>query len=228
MRNFSQRGSVFLSAEAQSKGDQTSGTHAPRNPSASKPGCGAGCIPGTGNQRRRLIHSTVPRSSLPRGPFAVGKMGQEETAIIRSLKSLTYSSPGCRASFPAARRVSHSAVPTLVPVAGSTRDGQLQGDRGAKRCRRQRHQQPSGATRLATGSSDLLYLQRVCWNREEGEMCFGCLLEEILSQRCQASHGFSGSEPAPWSLPSPSSLSCMQSPGLFFRGEKQGLTSLHW
>lgn len=144
LRNFSQHGSVFLSAEAQSKGDQTSGTHAPRNPSASKPGCGAGCIPGTGNQK---AEADTQHSAEVRGPFAVGKMGQEETAITRSLKSLVYASPVCRASFPAERSVSLLAIPASVPVAGSTRDGELQGDRGAKRSRRQRHQQPSGAAR---------------------------------------------------------------------------------
>lgn len=139
MRNFSQHGSVFLSAEAQSKRDQTSGTHAPRNPSASKPGCGAGCMPGTGNQRRRLKHSTVPRSGVS---LLSEKMGQEETAIIRSLKNLIYASPGCRAFFPAACSVSRLADPSSVPIAGSTRDGELQEDRGAKRRKRQRHQQP--------------------------------------------------------------------------------------
>lgn len=41
---------------------------------------------------------------------------------------------------------------------------------------------PRGLLGLATGSGNQLYLLRACWNREDGEICFGCLLEEILSQ----------------------------------------------
>ena len=64
-RNSSQHNSVFFAAEAQSKGDQTASTHSSRKLSASKPGCGADCIPGTGNQRQWLINNTVPRSRVP-------------------------------------------------------------------------------------------------------------------------------------------------------------------
>lgn len=77
--------------------------------------------------RKSKAAAETQHSAEVRGPFAAGKMGQEETAIIRSLKSLVYTSPGCRASFPAARSVSRLAVPASVPVAGSTRDTELQG-----------------------------------------------------------------------------------------------------
>lgn len=92
--------------------------------------------------RKSKAAAETQHSAEVRGLFAVRKMGQEETAIIRSLKNLIYASPGCRAFFPAACSVSRLADPSSVPIAGSTRDGELQEDRGAKRRKRQRHQQP--------------------------------------------------------------------------------------
>lgn len=111
--------------------------------------------------RKSKAAAETQHSAEVRGPFAAGKMGQEETAIIRSLKSLVYTSPGCRASFPAARSVSRLAVPASVLVAGSTRDGELHGTEVSKGVGDRDSSSPRGLPGLAIGSSNL-YLQRAC------------------------------------------------------------------
>lgn len=112
----------FFAAEAQSKGDQTASTYGPRKPSASKPGCGANCIPGTGNQRQQLINNTVLRSGVP-------LLGKKQATKGNSKNLITlkprYASPGCRAPCPAAHSVQCSVVPAPVPMARSVRDGEL-------------------------------------------------------------------------------------------------------